>query len=198
MTDSVSRAGLALLSFFVASVLVFAVEGQDYTPISPLRTGTYYANIPTPLTLPDGMWSVRFTHRFATPINEGDEDDLWGLDGSADIGIGLAWAASEHLQLELFRTDVQDNYEIAGKWSFLRQAPDFPVSITFRGGLNVMTEDDIEDRTSVFLQSVVSHQFSRRLELFAVPMYANDAGSFDHAFNVAVGAIWFPRSNMGF
>lgn len=175
----------------------FSVMAQDYTPIAPLRTGTYYVNVPTPLTLPKGVLEVRFTHRFAEPVNDGDSHDLWGLDGSADIGIGVAWGFTESLQAELFRTDVQDNIEAALKWRFLRQAPDFPVSITLRGGTDILTEENIDDRTSLFLQTVVSRQMSRRLELFAVPTYANEAGSFDHAFNVPFGLIWFPRPNMG-
>lgn len=185
------------LCLIVVSLSLSAV-GQDYTPIAPLRTGTNYVNIPTPLTLGHRIWEVRFTHRFAEPINDGDIRNLWGLDGSADIGIGLAWAPTPDLQIELFRTDVQDNYEAAVKWAFLKQARSVPVSVAFRGGVNVLTEEGIEDRTSIFLQSILSRQVSRKLEIFAAPTYAHEAGSFDHAVNIPFGLVWFPRSNMGF
>ncbi|MBW3672127.1 MAG: hypothetical protein KY432_10710 [Acidobacteria bacterium] len=190
MTDRLlSR--LVLLA--VIGLVSTAVHAQNYTPISSLRTGGNYVNQPTPLILPQGMWEVRFTHRFAEPINEGDVHNFWGLDGSADIGIGLALAVRHDLQIELFRSDVQDNYEAALKWAFIRQAPSFPVSITFRGGADVMTEEGIEDRTSLFVQSIISKQISRRLEVFAAPAYVSDAGSFEHAVNVPFGMAWFYR-----
>lgn len=169
------------------------LHGQDYTPLPSLRTGGNYVNVPTPLIVPNGQWEVRFTHRFAEAINDGDARNLWGLDGSADIGIGLAWAMSRDLQIELFRSDVQDNYEAAVKWSFLRQAPSFPVSISFRGGVDILTEEGIDDRSSIFVQSIVSRQISRRLEVFAAPSYVHGAGSFDDAVNVPFGLAWFYR-----
>lgn len=193
MTERTSIVPRLLLMMAISVLVTTAVHAQNFTPISSLRTGGNYVNLPTPLILPEGMWEVRFTHRFAEPINEGDIHNFWGLDGSADIGIGLAWGATRNLQVELFRSDVQDNYEAALKWSFIRQAPSFPVSITFRGGADVLTEKGIEDRTSPFVQSIVSRQMSRRLELFAAPSYVSDAGSFEHAVNVPVGMAWFYR-----
>lgn len=182
-----------ILLSMIVTVITTIGHAQDYTPIASLRTGGNYVNVPTPLIIPDGMWEVRFTHRFAEPINDGDVRNLWGLDGSADIGIGLAWAARRDLQFELFRSDVQDNYEAAVKWAFLKQAPSFPVSITFRGGVDVLTEEGIDDRTSIFAQSIVSRQLSRRLEVFAAPTYAFEAGSFEHAVNFPFGLAWFYR-----
>jgi hypothetical protein len=180
-------AALALLALLAAFPL-WAQEEE--APAPPLRVGDYLLNLPSPRILAPGAFEVRFTHRFSEPINEGDEHSLWGLDSSADIGIGLAWAATEKLQLGLIRTDLLDDVEASAKYLFLKQSADTPISLAARGGLNWRTEEQVDDRLSPFLQVIVSKQFGRNLELFAMPTYLNDDSRYDHAFNLPVGIAW--------
>jgi len=187
------KKGLITLATVLAAACAMA---QDYTPLAPLRLGNDLLNLPTQQVLPRGMWEVRFTHRFAEPINEGDEDSLWGLDGSADIGIGLAWAPWRDLQFSVIRSDVQDNWEAAIKYALLKQAPSFPVSISARAGADIRTEDAIDQRTTEFAQLILSRQVNHRLELFAIPTYARHANSFDDAFNVPVGLAWMLKDTL--
>ena len=67
-----------------------------------------------------------------------------------------------------------------------------------RGGGDFRTERDQFDRTSFFVQAILSRQFGRRAEIFAVPTFVTDAGRkrqkrealFTHAENVPVGFAW--------
>lgn len=188
------RIGSGLL--FAVVLMAAPAVAQDYVPIAPLPIGTHLLNVPTAQILPHRMWEVRFTHRFAQPINEGDAHSFWGLDGPADIGIGLAWAPTRQLEVSLFRTDVQDNWEGAAKYVLVRQAPAFPVSATARAGVDFRSERGVDERLSGFAQVVISRQLTRRLELMIVPTWASEAGPFDHAFNVPVGLAWMLRRNL--
>jgi hypothetical protein len=150
---------------------------------------------------------VKFTHRFNQSLTDGSFSDqlhsLFGLDTNADVVFGLAYAMRPNLQLSLARSNVNDTLEGAAKYVVLRQTEGAPLSLTARGGLDVRTEKDVEDRTSFFAQAIVSRQFGRKAELFALPTIATYAGRavsgddsvalFDHAFNMPVGLVWMLR-----
>jgi len=63
-------------------------------------------------------------------------------------------------------------------------------------GGDIRTEKNLEDRTSVFGQVILSHQFGHHAEVFAIPTYVTNAARnpntngalFKHVFNVPVGA----------
>jgi len=184
-----------LLWMLVLTAITPCLNAQNsYTPNVPLPLGDTLLNLPSPRVLDRGSWEVRFTHRFSQPINDGDENSLWGLDSSADVGFGLSYAPIRDLQLSLFRINVQDNIEAAAKFVLVQQAPAVPITASLRGGVNLRTEENIEERLSGFVQFLLSRQVGRRLELFLVPTYASDVpvdtptgARFDQVFNVPVG-----------
>lgn len=175
----------------IGSAPVTAQSG--YEPYAPLPLGSNFLNLPAPTIMEKGTWEIRFTHRFAEPVNEGDAHSFWGLDGSADIGIGVAWAVSRDAELSLYRSDIQDDYEAAVKFRILQQAPAVPLSISARAGVDIRTAEGLEDRTSAFVQAIISRRIGNRLELFAMPSYASNAGAFDSVFNIPFGAAWMLR-----
>ncbi|HVR44154.1 MAG TPA: DUF5777 family beta-barrel protein [Thermoanaerobaculia bacterium] len=193
---------LAAPILFACALLATPALAQNrYAPIPPLRLGESLLNLPTPRTIGHRSWEIRFTHRFSQPINEGDEHSLWGLDSSADIGIGLAWAATPHLQLSIFRTDLLDDFEIGAKYMIVEEAPAIPLSIAVRGGVDWRTEEHVERRTSWFAQAIVSKRIGRRVELFVVPSFVTDAQidgnrAFERAFNLPVGIAWEIRPEL--
>ena len=75
------------------------------------------ANLPTAETLNRGEWQIEVSHRFQDPLS-GGIDDLWGLDGSAWIRLGLTWAAADRVNLGLLRTNQNDNLEVNTKVRF--------------------------------------------------------------------------------
>jgi hypothetical protein len=77
------------------------------------------------------------------------------------------------------------------------------VSVALRGGADWRTAEDLQERTTFFAQAIVTRQFGRKVELFAIPTVATNAGRavdgetsaalFDYAFNVPFGAAYMIR-----
>ncbi len=185
-----------LLSLILASSFSALSAQSQYTPYAPLALGETLINQPTPRVFGVGTWEIKFTHRFSQPINEGDIQSLWGLDSAADIGIGLTYVPIQDLQISLYRTDIQDDYELAAKWSALKQAPAMPVSLSFRAGADVRTEEGMNDRASFFAQALVSRRIGERIEIFANPSYVSNTDSFEHAVNLPLGAAYMLKPHL--
>jgi hypothetical protein len=200
-----------LLVLVALSLPLSAQEGTDrYTPIRPLPLGDILLNLPTSHIPGEGVWEIKFTHRFNQSLDQGSFSDrvhsLWGLDSNADVGFGVSFAPTRDLQLSLYRSNTLDDIELAGKYVVVQQAEAIPLSAAVRVGGDWRTEAGLKDRTSLFGQVILSHQFGRRLELFAVPTYVTKAGRavvgadslalFNHAFNVPVGVAFAVRPGL--
>jgi hypothetical protein len=104
------------------------------------------------------------------------------------------------LQLSLTRSNTNDTFEAAAKYIVLQQAPAVPLTLAVRGGVDVRTERALEDRSSLFVQALVSRRVGK-VEFFAMPTFVTNAGRavtgdtsgalFEHAFNVPVGVTYF-------
>lgn len=197
---------------FLRALLVFCAlplfaQTDPYKPITKVPMGDVFLSLPSPNVASQGTWEVKFTHRFNQSIDEGSfgdrAHDLFGLDTNADVTFGLGYAIRRDLQLSIARSNTNDTFEAAAKWVFLQQAPSVPVSITLRGGADWRTEENLKDRSSFFAQAIVTKQFSRKAEIFALPTIASNAGRaldgdqsvamFDYAFNVPVGIAYMIR-----
>lgn len=176
---------------FLFSALFFLspTVSAQHPPNPPLRLGEMLLNLPTPRVLTAERGEVRFTHRFQTPINDGDAHSLWGLDGSADIGLGLSWSPNNRWLFSLFRSDVLDDYELATKFVLFEERQS-PVAVSLRGGVDWRTERDLDDRLSGFAQAILARRFGARTEVFVIPSFVTDTGPFDHAFNIPLGVAW--------
>lgn len=184
-------------------ILAGGALGQEarYKPIRPIPLGDLLLTLPT--THPTGakVWDLRFSHRFNQSLDQGDGGDrvrsFLGLDGSADIAIGITYAPTRDLAVSLLRSSSLDDFELAAKYVVVQQAPALPFSLALRAGGDFRTEQDVGDRSSVFAQAIVSHQFGDRVEVTLVPTFATNAGRaasgdssaalFRHAFNVPAG-----------
>lgn len=201
MKPQLVRAGAFCLLPFAFCISLLAQAPSPYTPVDPLPLGDVLLSLPTSHIPASGAWEVRFTHRFNQSIDQGSGSDrlhsLFGLDSNADVGIGASWAVRRDLEVSLLRSNVLDDIELAAKYVVFQQAPALPASLALRFGGDIRTEKDVTDRTSLFAQAIVSRQFGNRVELFAIPSYATNAGRavsgssstalFSHAFNVPVG-----------
>lgn len=180
---------------------------ESLTPLRPLPMGDSLLSLPSNQIAPHGQWEVKFSHRFRQSLDQGSFSDqlhsLFGLDTNADVVFGAAYAIRPDLQLSLVRSNTNDTLEGAAKYVLFRQLEGRPANVTLRGGFDVRTEKDLEDRTSVFAQAIVSRQFGRKAEVFLLPTVATKAGRavngetsealFDYAFNVPVGFAWMLR-----
>jgi hypothetical protein len=187
--------------FVVFGATAAIAQTNAYTPTTPIPLGDTYLSLPSSHIAGHGSWEVKFTHRFNQSLDQGSLTDrlhsLWGLDSNADVGIGLSYAVRPDLQFSFYRSNALDDIELGAKYIVIQQAPAAPLSIALRGGGDIRTEAGVSDRTSVFAQAIVSHQFGRRAEIFAVPTFVTNAGRavsgeetaalFKHAANLPVG-----------
>ena len=188
-------------------VLALGAVAQEAPALRPLPIGDTILSLPGNQIAPHGQWEWKFTHRFNQSLDQGSFSDqlhsLFGLDTNADVVFGAAYAIRPNLQLSLVRSNTNDTLEAAAKYVLFRQTEGRPFNLTLRGGADVRTERDLEDRTSVFAQGIVSRQFGRKAEVFLLPTVATNAGRavsgdvsgalFDYAFNVPVAFAWMLR-----
>jgi len=202
------RAVLLLCALSPQPSALSPVYAQDdpYRPLGKLPVGDQLLTLPSSHIASEGVWEVKFTHRFNQSLSDGSFSDqihsLFGLDTNADVTFGLAYALRRDLQLSLARSNTNDTLEGAAKWVVFQQAARVPATVTLRGGVDWRTERNLEDRTSFFAQAIVSRRIGQA-EFFAMPTFATNAGRavtedasaalFDTVFNVPVGAAWFVR-----
>ncbi len=191
-----------ILLFVALPLFAQTPPPSPYTPVDPIALGDVLLSLPTSHIPTSGAWEVRFSHRFNQSIDQGNGSDrlhsLFGLDSNADVSIGASWAVRRDFEVSLLRSNVLDDIELAGKYVVFQQAPALPASLAIRFGGDIRTEKDVNDRSSLFAQAIVSHQFGKRVEIFAIPSYATNAGRavngttsnalFRHASNIPVGA----------
>jgi len=197
-----------MIRVLIAVLIALPLVAQDEaTPLRPLPVGDVLLSLPSNQVVPHGQWEIKFSHRFNQSLDEGSLSDqlhsMFGLDTNADVVFGASYAMRPNLQLSLMRSNVNDTLEGAAKYVVLRQTEGAPLTLTTRGGFDVRTEKDLEDRTSFFAQAIVSRQFGRKAEVFFLPTIATNAGRavsgdasvalFDYAFNVPVGVVWMLR-----
>ena len=198
----IRRATIAFFLLACALTLSAQEPASPYSPLRPLPLGDTLLSLPTAHIPGEGVWEVKFTHRFGQSIDDTDWHSLWGLDSNADVSLGLSWVATRDLQFSILRSNVLDDVELAAKYIVVQQAPAIHVSLAVRVGGDIRTEKNLDDRTSAFGQLIVSRDIGRRFEVFAVPTFATNAGRavtgqtsvalFKHAFNMPVGgAVMF-------
>jgi hypothetical protein len=197
-----------MTKWLCALLLALPLFAQETAaPLRPLPMGDMLLSLPSNQIAPYGQWDVKFSHRFNQSLDQGSFSDqlhsLFGLDTNADVVFGVSYAMRPNLQLSLARSNTNDTLEAAAKYVVLRQTAGRPFNLTVRGGGDVRTAKDLEDRSSFFAQAIVSRQFGRKAEIFLLPTFATNAGRavngdasgalFEHAFNMPVAFAWMLR-----
>jgi hypothetical protein len=202
-----TRVSILLSLGVVALVTAASAFAQEPPALRPLPMGDTLLSLPSNQIAPHGQWEMKFSHRFNQSLDQGSFSDqlhsLFGLDTNADVVFGAAYAIRPDLQLSLVRSNTNDTLEAAAKYVLFRQTEGRPLNVTLRGGTDVRTEKDLDDRTSFFAQAIVSRQFGRKGEVFLLPTFATNAGRavtgtssgalFEHAFNMPVAFAWMIR-----
>lgn len=183
---------------------------QETPALRPLPIGDTLLSLPSNQIAPAGQWEWKFTHRFNQSLDQGSFSDqlhsLFGLDTNANVVLGAAYSIRPNLQLSLVRSNTNDTVEAAAKVVVFRQTAGRAFNATLRGGADIRTEKNLEDRTSFFAQAILSRQFGRKAEVFVLPTFATNAGRalsgdssvalFDHAFNMPIGVAWMLRPGL--
>lgn len=146
--------------------------------------------------LPAGTLNFTIHHAFA-PVSEG-AGELFGLDGRANIRIGLDYGVTDGLSVGVGRTRFSKVWDGRAKLTLLRQtrSGSVPVSVALAGGVGVDTERPglgLVDRLSTSSAVIVARQFGGRLSLQAAPMLVH----FNTVFDERVGdAVLQPQNTL--
>jgi hypothetical protein len=177
----------ALLAAVLCAAPLAAQSAGPYEPLGRAPLGTRLIDAPTPWTVAPRTLEVLFAHRFRQAVQDGDSHDLWGLDGGADVGIGLAWGLTRHADLSLLRSSFQEDYELAAKLLLFEQAPRVPLSLAVRAGVDRVRRPGVAEPTRPFVQAVVARRLAPGFDLILVPSWVRDTERLRNAFNVPVG-----------
>lgn len=208
--------GVVMRNVFLSAVFLCALRpapgalAQEPPALRPLPVGDALLSLPSNQIAPWGQWEWKFTHRFNQSLGQGSFSDqlhsLFGLDTNADVVFGGSYTIRPNLQLSVVRSNTNDTVEAAAKYVLWRQTAGRPFTATLRGGTDIRTEKDLEDRTSFFAQAILSRQLGRKAEVFLLPTFATNAGRavngdsavalFDTAFNMPIGFVWMVRPGL--
>lgn len=178
---------LLLLLLLSGAGAVFTQEPDPYQPVRRDPVGTLLVSLASPYPVPERTLEVLFTHRFRQQVDDGDSHNLWGLDGGADIGLGLAAGLTPHLDLSLYRATVGEDFELAAKYLLLEQAPRVPLTVALRSGVDYLRQPGTADSSRPFAQLLLARRLAPGWNLFVSPSWVRDTPKLHNAVNVPVG-----------
>jgi hypothetical protein len=154
----------------------------------------YVATLNTNLRLPKGAWNFRLTHRFTTPLGQGDFGDLagrlFGLDGGALVGLDLKYGLARGFDIGIYRTSFDRTIQFQGRYNLMRDGNGpFGVSLV----ANVDGTDNFSDEYSPGVAIVVSRELGERGAIYLQPSYVGNtnlttAAGDDYTVMAGVGA----------
>ena len=137
---------------------------------------TQVVNLPTAVTLDRGEWQFEIAHRFQPPLSDGG-DALWGLDGPANMRLGLGFAPLDRLLITVARSSFMDNWDLQVKvspWEY--DTGPLPIKLAFQGG--AAWSSDVPERDSgdpgnfqYYAQLILNTRVADRLAFGVVPSY---------------------------
>ena len=154
----------------------------------------YVATLNTNLRLPRGAWNFRLTHRFTTPLGQGDFGDLagrlFGLDGGALVGLDLKYGLLPGFDIGVYRTSFDRTIQFQGRYNVIRDANGpFGASLV----ANVDGTDNFTDEYSPGFAIVLSRELGDRGAVYVQPSFVGNSNLInevddDYTAMVGIGA----------
>ena len=154
----------------------------------------YVATLNTNLRLPQGKWNFRLTHRFTTPLGQGDFGDLagrlFGLDGGALVGLDLKYGLFPGFDVGIYRTSFDRTIQFQGRYNLIRDG-NGPLGVSLVA--NVDGTDNFTDEYSPGVAVVLSRELGDRGALYVQPSYVGNSNLIndvddDYTAMVGIGA----------
>ncbi len=133
-------------------------------------------NLPTAETLDKGTWLFEISHRFLLPVKDG-AGALWGLDGGANIRLGLTYAVTDYAMLGVLRTNLEDNLEFNAKFGVYEGGSEaLPFKIGAMTGIAFNTDPSLtegaeDNETQFYAQLMINTLVGGRFAIGVVPTY---------------------------
>lgn len=192
--DPLSAGEIERLAAWIASLAPAKTPGPAAGPAGapkrlfdkPAFWGTRVVNLPTTTTMEKGAFLFNVSHRFMPRVSDG-ADVFWGLDGPAMIFLGVGYGITDRLGLSIGRARLYQEWDLTVSWLLAEQGPatGLPLSVALRGGFDWATQKreghDLFDGSNFKAHGALSlsHQFSRRFSILAVPAFATNTNHWD-------------------
>lgn len=190
------KANLRVATCVAGALLAWNVPIAAQEGIKGIATdvGNRFINTNTPLTNDPGVFEAVITHRFDSAVIDSGGSFLWGLDGSAQIGLGIEYVPVKNVAVQIYRARSDADYEFAAKVTLLWPTKNLPVAIGARGGLNWLTASyltslGLQKQSSGFGQVLVSGTLFDRVTIAAAPTYVQRTPVQTDVWNVPVIAL---------
>jgi hypothetical protein len=166
-------------------------EAYLAAPVQPAATdsvGSRLIDLATPFTIGRRRLELLVTHRFNQPVNQGSSaHNLWGLDSGADVGIGFTYGLLRKLDLSVYRSQFQEDFELAAKMQVLDQGPRVPLSAAVRAGADLLGRRGVQDPHRPFVQVLLGSRLAVGWNVFVSPSWVRATPLLRDAWNVPVG-----------
>jgi hypothetical protein len=160
----------------------------EATPAPTDPIGSRLIDVPSPFTVGRRRLELLVTHRFLQPVNQGaSAHNLWGLDSGAEVGVGFTYGLLRHLDLSVYRSQFQEDYELAGKLQLLDQSARAPLSLAVRAGADLLGRSGIQDPHRPFAQLLLGRRLRPGWNVFASPTWVRATPTLRNAWNVPFG-----------
>jgi len=163
----------AALAILLSASALHAQESTDGANPPPPRPaeGSRIVNLPSADVPRAQTLTLLFTHRFTQPVQDSDIHSLYSFDSGALIGIGLAYALIENLEVSLYRSSDLDDYELDAKYRLVRRGP---FTLSLRAGENWRTQTiGLETKDGFFAQAIAGFSIGSRVRITAVPTFVS-------------------------
>lgn len=185
----------AAASLAAALTFTFARPATAQEGVKGVATnvGNRFVNTYTPFTNDKGVAEAVITHRFEAAVIDSGGSSLWGLDGSAQIGLGMEYVPVKNVALQVYRARNYADYEFAAKVTLLWPTTELPLGVGVRGGLDWLSASYLESiglqkQSSGFAQLLLSYTIADRVTLAAAPSYVQRTPVQTDVWNVPVAA----------
>lgn len=137
---------------------------------------THVVNLPTAETLRGGEWQFEIAHRFIPAVSSGS-DALWGLDGPANMRLGLGFAPTDRFMATVARSNYLDNWDLQLKYRALSgELAGTPFLIALQAGgawSSEVAERDAGDKGNFqyYGQLILNTVLADRFAVGVVPSY---------------------------
>jgi hypothetical protein len=189
-----SRVMLLLLVALGFAMPAFAQDDDPDRDPNDAQPDFYVATLNTNLRLPKGKFNFRLTHRFTTPLGQGDFGDLagrlFGLDGGALVGLDLKYGLLPGFDIGIYRTSFDRTIQFQGRYNVLRDGSG-PIGLSVVA--NVDGTDNFTDEYSPGVAVVLSRELGSRGAIYFQPSYVGNSNLIndvddDYTMMAGVGA----------
>ena len=157
-------------------------------PVTNDPVGSRLIDVATPFTVGRQRIELLVTHRFNQPVNHGGTwHNLFGLDSGADVGVGFTYGLLRRLDLSAYRSQFQEDYELAAKLQLLQPSRRLPLSVAVRAGADLLGRRGVSEPHRPFAQALLAGRLAAGWNVFVSPSWVRATPLLRNAWNVPVG-----------